>query len=438
MTKVIMNDSRLININQLREFLKGTEKLDLSLRKASIEEKYAFVDQTVDRLQYHRLNRKEKRIIINYLRKFTGYKPAQLYRLIARAKRGQLTRKKYQRKHPHCKYSSSDIKLLEKTDELHLRLNARATKAILVREAKVFGHQDYDNIAQVSPSHINNLRKSVVYKNSWVNRTRSRTVSIGLAQMPEDYGRPGSLRVDTVHQRDLYHINAVDIVTQWEVVVCLPAISERFLKSALEQIIDQCPFTVFSFHSDRGSEYINYVVARLLSKLHIRQTKSRSRHPNDNALVETKNGAVIRKNMGWQHLDQGASKLINRYYRRFFNPYLNYHRPCLFVNKIIIDNKGRQHKLYQEAMPPYEKLKEISCLRKTNFLKKGLNFKKLDIIAYQHSDNEFAALLRREERKVFNQIDQINNIRRKRRKRMKQENRSGKERKYGSRRLSKD
>lgn len=406
--KINMNDSRFTNINQLKDFLKGSQKLDLSLRDAGIEEKYKFIDKTVDRLGYLKLKKKDKKIVIQYLKKLTGYKQAQLYRLVIRAKKGKLERKKYYRANPNRKYSAFDIKLLEKTDRFHLRLNAIATKAILKREAKLFGHEDYKTIAQISPSHINNLRKHRIYRNTWVNHTKPRIIPIGITKPPEHHGRPGSLRVDTVHQRDLYHVNAVDAITQWEVVFCVSTISERFLKPALEKIIGQCPFTIFNFHSDRGSEYINYLVAQLLNKLHIKQTKSRSRHPNDNALVETKNGSVIRKNMGWEYLAQETWGLINQYYESFFNPYLNYHRPCLFVTKSIKDSKGRERRVYEEATIPYEKLKEVCQLKRKNFLKPGITFDRLDKIAYQYSDNEFARILREEERKLFNTINKIN------------------------------
>lgn len=406
--EINMNDSRLININQLKGFLKGSQGLDLSLRKAGIEKKYQFIDKTVDRLNYPRLNRKEKRIVLAYLKKITGYKRAQLTRLVNRAKKGKLVRKKYHRVNPSRKYSAFDIKLLEKTDEFHLRLNTIATRTILRREIEVFGKTDYQIIAQISPSHINNLRKHPVYRNTWVNHTKPRIIPIGMTKPPEDYGRPGSLRVDSVHQRDLYHINAVDVVTQWEIVFCVPMISEHFLKPALEIIVDQCPFIIFNFHSDRGSEYINYLIARLLNKLHITQTKSRSRHPNDNALAETKNGSVIRKNMGWEYLAQESCQLINQYYEDFFNSYLNYHRPCLFQSRITKDKKGRQRIVYEEATVPYEKLKEVSQLKKKNFLKPGLTFDELDKIAYQCSDNDFARRLREAERKLFREINKIN------------------------------
>jgi transposase InsO family protein len=42
--------------------------------------------------------------------------------------------------------------------------------------------------------------------------------------------------------------------------------------------------------ADNGSEFINHKVLDILRRLHAELTKSRPRRPNDNALVETKNG----------------------------------------------------------------------------------------------------------------------------------------------------
>jgi transposase InsO family protein len=119
---------------------------------------------------------------------------------------------------------------------------------------------------------------------------------------------------------------------------------------ALQEIIDQYPFVIFNFHSDRGGENINYQVANFLQRLLIKQTKSRSNHCNDNALVETKNGAIIRKNMGWQHINQNLTNKVNDYYKNYFNLYLNYHRPCGFPT-IMVDEKRRKKKT---TFPTYE------------------------------------------------------------------------------------
>jgi hypothetical protein len=399
--KVTMDDSRITSIAQFKEFLKASQGMDVSLEDASIEEKYKFIDVTVDQLHYHALKKKEKKTVINYLRKITSYKHTQLFRLIKRADKGKLQRFIYRRTHSHRIYTSRDIKLLEKTDELHVRLSDMATKEIMRREYELFGHREFQTIAGISHSNIDNLRHSLIYKNSWVNHTKARQIPIGITMKPENYGRPGSIRVDTVHQNDVYHINSVDEITQWEIVVCVPQICEACMIPALEDMIAQYPFIIFNFHSDRGGENINYQVADLFHRLLIKQTKGRSNHCNDNALVETKNGSVVRKNMGWMHINKNLADKINDYYRNYFNVYLNYHRPCGFPT-IVTDSKGKKKKVYKTYQVPYDALKGITDAYK--FLKPGIIFEKLDIIAYQQSDNEFAAIMREEERKLFDLI----------------------------------
>ena len=129
-------------------------------------------------------------------------------------------------------------------------------------------------------------------------------VAIGERRRPRPEGRPGYLRVDTVHQGDrdgvkgVYHVDAVDEVTQWQVVGATAQISEAALLPLLKAMLKQFPFRIRGF-TDNGSEFINHTVAELLNKLLIEQTKSRPRRSNDNGLVESKNGAVIRKHMGY-------------------------------------------------------------------------------------------------------------------------------------------
>jgi hypothetical protein len=79
-------------------------------------------------------------------------------------------------------------------------------------------------------------------------------------------GGVGFIRIDSVHQGDLdrikvYYVNAVDILTQWEVVACCERISEAFLLPVLEQLMAQFPFPIRGFHSDNGGEFVNRQVA---------------------------------------------------------------------------------------------------------------------------------------------------------------------------------
>ena len=118
----------------------------------------------------------------------------------------------------------------------------------------------------------------------------------------------------------MYHVNAVDIVTQWEVVATCERISEAYLLPVLQDLMDEFPFEILGFHSDNGSEYINKTVATLLEKMRVEQTESRSRHSNDNALAESKNGSVVRKAFGYSHIPQRFAAVINESLPRASQP----------------------------------------------------------------------------------------------------------------------
>ena len=131
----------------------------------------------------------------------------------------------------------------------------------------------------------------------------------------------------------------------------------------------------------------------MLNKLLIEeQTKSRSRHSNDNAQAESKDGAIVRKHLGYSHIPQRFASLVNAFCREHLNPYVNFHRPCLFA-ETITDAKGPQRKRYpyKLMMTPYEKLKSLHLAEQ--FLKPGMTFQQLDAQAKAMSDNDAAQRL---------------------------------------------
>src|SRR5882724_8367104 len=217
----------------------------------------------------------------------------------------------YQRTKFPAGYNATDVNLLAYVDQAHGNLSGPATRRILEREFSEYGQAAYQRLAEISVAHLYRLRNSEAYRkrNTSYQPTRPTPISIGERRKPQPHGSPGYLRIDTVHQGDhqgrkgLYHINAVDQVTQWEIVAATSQISELWLLPVLEALLAQFPFVIRGFHSDNGSEFINYNVARLLNKLLIEQTKSRAHHSGDNGLVESKNGAIIRKYIGHGHID---------------------------------------------------------------------------------------------------------------------------------------
>lgn len=202
--------------------------------------------------------------------------------------------------------------------------------------------------------------------------------------------------MDTVHQGDrdgqkgVYHLNTVDAVTQWQIIGCLPQISERSLAPVLEELLAQYPFVIRGFHTDNGSEF----------------TKSRPRHTSDQALVESKNGSVVRKQMGYLHIPQREAEKIQRFYRETLNIYLNFHRPCGFAREVV-DRRGKVRKRYDHDSyrTPFEKLQSLR--KAERFLPAGVTLAELEQIARAHSDTEYAQLLQLHKAELFRSFARV-------------------------------
>ena len=346
-----------------------------------------------------------------YLAKMTGLSRAQVTRLIrcyqqggevkARARTGGIV---FQQR-----YTPADIERLAQVDEAHETLSGPATQKILQRELHEFHDARYERLARLSVAQLYRLRKSRTYRQRRVayQPTRPTQVAIGERRKPDPQNRPGYLRVDTVHQGDLdgvkglYHINAVDEVTQWQVVGATAQISEAWLLPVLEAMLAQFPFRIRGFHSDNGSEFINHTVAHLLNKLLVEQTKSRPRHSNDNGLAESKNGWVIRKHIGYGHIASAHAEAFDEFYRQHFNPYLNFHRPC-GVPEVTVTAKGKQKRVYRWYATPFEILRQLPGL--AGFLRADLTVDQLAESARTKSDTQAAAEMQEAKRKLFTRL----------------------------------
>ena len=190
-------------------------------------------------------------------------------------------------------------------------------------------------------------------------------------------------------------------MTQWEIVAATPQISERWLIPLLEQLLQQFPFTIRGFHSDNGSEFINYTVARLLEKLLIEQTKSRARRTGDNGLVESKNGAVIRKHMGFSHIAAEHAQAVDQFHRQHLNPYVNFHRPCA-IAEIVEEPNGKRRRVYRKWATPFEIFSRVpqceSCLRP------GVTMAELESFAQKQSDTEAAIAMQLAKKRLLSGI----------------------------------
>jgi hypothetical protein len=409
--KTIMNIDKLTTITELEQFLDGSQSIAFSILDTK-QAKYSFVKKILIKFQYTYTSKMNKGVVRRFLIKITGYSRQQLTRLIRQYNTtGHITHKPSRSNGFSKKYTKTDVRLLVEMDKRHENLCGHATKKLFERAYVIESNEEYKNLSVVSVSQIYNMRHSSGYQKQrrLFTKTQAKKSTIGTRQKPRPYGAPGYIRIDSVHQGDqdkkkgVYHINAVDEVTQFEVVCSVEKISEAFMIPALKMMLNAFPFVIKAFHSDNGSEYINRNVLSILDKLNIEFTKSRSRHSNDNALAESKNASIVRKQFGYQHIPQKFANKLNEFNFKFLYPYINFHRPCFFP-EVITDEKGKEKKKYEykNMMTPYEKLKSLPNVK--NYLKKGISFEILDKQATELTDNACADLLKEQRILLFNQI----------------------------------
>jgi len=404
-----MQNAESLSRDQIREFLRSSEPIEFT--SGGREERYGWVERVLAAQKYGKLGKRERGLVRAYVRKVSGLSEAQSTRLIrAFLDHGVVRAQPYQRHTFAAKYTAEDIALLAEVDRAHGRLSGPATRRILQRAYEQFGEQQYERLAKISVAHLYNLRASARYRNQAAvfEPTRSTAAAIGQRRKPDPQGRPGYVRVDTVHQGDsagakgVYHINAVDAVTQWQVVGCAEKISEAYLVPVLAAVLAQFPFPIRGFHADNGSEYINHRVAEMLGKLHAEFTKSRACRSQDNALVEGKNGAVIRKLIGYGYIAGQHAAALQEFYREHLNPYLNFHRPCGFAT-VSWDERGKRQRKYktEDYRTPFEKLQSLPEAER--FLKPGLSLPELEKRALAVSDTECARRMSAAKAKLLRQ-----------------------------------
>jgi transposase InsO family protein len=409
---VTLHTDRLTSLEQIERFLNGST--DIAFRAPDRAARREWIAEVLRRFRYGQRTRPERGLLLRFLTKVTGYSPAQMKRLVRQFRRHRrLPDRRGRPAKPFAyRYTLADHQALAELDALHGNLSGPATRKLAERAFQHFGDARYQRLATISVSHLYNLRRATGYqraRGAVPQKTRAVNRPIGQRCAPQPNGRPGFIRVDSVHQGDcdglkgVYLINAVDTVTQFQFVASVERISEHYLLPVLSALLEHFPFRVLGFHADNGSEYINHQVARLLNKLNIELTKSRPRHSNDNALAETKNGAILRKHLGYSHIPSRFATRLNAFTLELLSPYVNFHRPCFFP-RLITDAKGRQRRLYryEDMMTPFDKLASLPSV--DQYLRPGVTLEALRAQAHAQSDSAAARQLNQAKAVLFARI----------------------------------
>jgi hypothetical protein len=249
-----MRDTAELSLEQIRAFLDASEEVEFRGKRR--QEVYDWMTRLMRRQEYRKQGKAVRGLLLRYMAKMTGRSRSQVTRLVGKyLKHSEVKEAVYSRNRFQSRFTQADLELLAKVEEAHETLSGPATRKILEREWEIYRHVGYERLATVSVAHIYDLRKRRRYRECRMNysKTRSVQVAIGERRKPEPGGRPGYLRVDTVHQGDrdgikgVYHINAVDEVTQWQVVGAVAAITQAHLEPVLKAIFRQFPFRSGAF-----------------------------------------------------------------------------------------------------------------------------------------------------------------------------------------------
>jgi hypothetical protein len=255
-----MNEAQVRTLEQVRQVLAGTQAMEFQAA-ADDAGRYAWIESVLLRFEYRRLPRSDRGPVLAYPQRLSGYSRAQITRLVSRWSGGKRLVKNYAAPvHAFARrYTPADVALLASVDRAMGTLSGPATACVLRRQRDVFGDQRFARLGSISVGHLYNLRRSAGYRNQRLAQTKTRpskASAIGMRKAPAPEGRPGFIRIDSVHQGDLdgikglYHINAVDCVTQWQVVASVQTISEAHLLDVIAQMLEQFPFEILGFHAD--------------------------------------------------------------------------------------------------------------------------------------------------------------------------------------------
>lgn len=241
---VSVHQAEKLNLEEIRRFVAASEEIRFEGHER--EQIYGWVERVLCQQEYAQQGKAARGLLRRYIEKMTGLSRAQMTRLVGRyLKSGGVPVTVYRRHRLPQRYGRADIELLAAVDEAHETLSGPATRRILEREYQQYGKPEYARLAGISVSHLYNLRQSRPYRERHLTYTKTKpvTVAIGERRRPDPQGQPGYLRLDTVHQGDrpdekgVYHINAVDEVTQWQIVAAAPRISELYLLPVLEDLM---------------------------------------------------------------------------------------------------------------------------------------------------------------------------------------------------------
>lgn len=174
---------------------------------------------------------------------------------------------------------------------------------------------------------------------------------------------PGFFEVDMVEhcggpKKDgnfVHSLVLTDIASGWTECIALPMRNQVLVVQGIIKAQNQLPFKMRGIDADNESAFMNQMVFDFCNSYDLELTRSRAYKKNDQAWVEQKNGAIVRKLVGYGRLSGcAATDALAKLYH-FSRLYVNFFQPS-FKLKTKHRKGAYIHKTYHQPKSPYQRL----------------------------------------------------------------------------------
>jgi hypothetical protein len=345
--------------------------------KMSIEERYQYLSRMQSR--YQQAGRETKRQLLDEMAAYTGLHRKSLIRRLS----GSLQRQPRRRERAKSYGPEVDAALaiiwetLDYICPLRLQPHLVSTGRRLAKHGELTWSPHLEaQLAKISVSSVGRHlppRPPEQRRRQPAAPLNRHQQAIPAYRIPRDIAAPGHFEIDLVHHcgastqgEYVYTVQMIDVATGWSARRAILGRSYIVMADALSYLFAQLPFPVLELHPDNGSEFLNVHLLAFLEREYPATEPSRSRPgcPNDNRLVEEKNGSVVRRWLGDRRLDTVMqTRWLNTIYDQLYR-YHNYFIPVLKqIDKVWMPpTAGRQgyiKRTHDTAQTPLERFGDL-------------------------------------------------------------------------------
>ena len=150
-------------------------------------------------------------------------------------------------------------------------------------------------------------------------------------------------------------LTLTDIATGWTECAPLLVREQKLLTEVLSKLRQRMPFPLLGFDTDNDSVFMNETVKAYCAEAGLVFTRCRPYRKNDQAWVEQKNGAVVRRAVGYRRYEGlAAAAVLGRLYAAL-RLFVNFFQPSFKLAGKVRDG-AKVTKTYHPPATPYQRL----------------------------------------------------------------------------------